>query len=153
MHTKYFMVYYNLMNFWHQINPGFQVIKLLPCSTQLSKKFQLLIKTNMLKNKDYLAFKLSNVVFIMLINVTMPTIVGIITFISMINFMLLNSAWIKFYNLGSSSAISLVKWMYLVDEIRSGSATSFHQKPADLDLHCFQKGYRLFQKLSTQCTY
>ena len=41
--------------------PGLKVIKLFPCSTQLSTKF------------------------ILLINVKMPTIVGILTFISMIN--------------------------------------------------------------------
>ena len=35
----------------------------------------------------FLASKLSDVVFIMLINVKMPIIVGILTFISMINFM------------------------------------------------------------------
>ena len=67
---------------------GPEVIKLLSCSSQLSMKFQMLIKTNMLKNKYFLAFKLSDVVFIMLINVKMPTIVGILTFMSMINFML-----------------------------------------------------------------
>ena len=42
-------------------NPGPEVRKLFPCSTQLSTKF------------------------ILLINVKMPTIVGILTFISMIN--------------------------------------------------------------------
>ena len=41
--------------------PGPEVLKLFPCSTQLSAKF------------------------ILLINVKMPTIVGILTFISMIN--------------------------------------------------------------------
>ena len=41
-----------------------------------------------MKKKFNLAFKLSDVVFIMLINVKMPTIVGILTFMSMINFML-----------------------------------------------------------------
>ena len=41
--------------------PGLKVIQLFPCSTQLSMKF------------------------ILLINVKMPTIVGILTFISMIN--------------------------------------------------------------------
>ena len=46
-------------------------------------KFQLLIKAKMLKNKDFLAFRLSAVVFIVLINVKIPTIVGIITFMSM----------------------------------------------------------------------
>ena len=50
-------------------------------------KFQLLIKTKMLKIKILLAFKLSDVVFIMLINVKLPTIVSILTFMSMIHFM------------------------------------------------------------------
>ena len=38
-------------------------------------------KTKMLKN-IFLSFKLSGIVFIMLINVKMPTIVGIFTFMS-----------------------------------------------------------------------
>ena len=38
--------------------------------------------------KKFLAFSLSDAVFIMLINVKMPTIVGILTFISKINFVL-----------------------------------------------------------------
>ena len=50
------------------------------CSTQLSLKLQLLIKNKKLINKD-LSFKLSLVVFIMLINVKMPRTVGIFTFI------------------------------------------------------------------------
>ena len=45
----------------HFVRPGPEVIKLFSCSTQLSTKF------------------------IMLINVKMPTIVGILTFISMLN--------------------------------------------------------------------
>ena len=49
---------------------------------QLSTKFQLLIKTKIPKNKEFLAFNLSDVVFIMLINVKMPTIFGILTFMS-----------------------------------------------------------------------
>ena len=63
------------------------VIKLFPCSTQLSMKFQQLIKLIMLKNR-LLTFNLSDDVFIMLINVKMSTIVSILTFMSMINFML-----------------------------------------------------------------
>ena len=51
-------------------------------------KFQLLIKTKMVKNKDFLTFKLSGVVFVMLINVKMQTIVGILKYMIMINFML-----------------------------------------------------------------
>ena len=38
--------------------------------------------------KKFLALSLSDVVFIMLINVKMPAIVGILTFISRINFVL-----------------------------------------------------------------
>ena len=51
------------------------------CSTQLSIKFQRLIKAKMLKN-TFLAAKLLVGVFILLINVKMPTIVGILTFMS-----------------------------------------------------------------------
>ena len=47
------------------------------CSTQLSAIFQLLIKTKILTNEDASCLSLSNVVFIMLINVKIPTIVGI----------------------------------------------------------------------------
>ena len=49
---------------------GSEVIKHFSCSTQLSTKFQLLIKTKIQTN----ALSLSDVVFIMLINVKMPTI-------------------------------------------------------------------------------
>ena len=48
-------------------------------------KFQLLLKTEVLK---ILVLELSDVVFILLLNVKMPTIVGILTFMSMIYFML-----------------------------------------------------------------
>ena len=48
-------------------------------------KLQLLIKTKMLTKKKFLTLNLSDVVFIMLINVKMPTI-DILTFISRINY-------------------------------------------------------------------
>ena len=52
--------------------------------------------------KKFLALSLSDVVFIILINVKMPTIVGFLTFISRINFVL---SWVeyekKLYNLGA----------------------------------------------------
>ena len=57
-------------------------------------KFQLLIKAKMWEKKTLLALKLSEVVFIMLINVEMPTIVGILSFnavMSMIKSMLSSS--------------------------------------------------------------
>ena len=50
-------------------------------------KSQLLLKTKILKNKYFLhAFKLSDVVFIMLINVEMTTIVDILTFMGIKKF-------------------------------------------------------------------
>ena len=66
------------------LRPGHEVIKLFSCSTQLSTKFQLLIKTKILTNKEVSCFKS----LIMLINVKMQTIVGILTFMSRINYML-----------------------------------------------------------------
>ena len=45
-------------------------------------------KTKIPTNKDFFALSLSDDVFIMLINVEMPTIVGILTFMSTLNFVL-----------------------------------------------------------------
>ena len=70
-----------------RMKPSPEVIKLFSCSTQLSTKFQPLIKTKM-PTKKFLALYLSDVVIIMLINDKMPTIVGILTFKSRINFKL-----------------------------------------------------------------
>ena len=64
---------------------GPKVIKLFSYSTELSMKFQQLIKTKMRREKTiFLAFKLSEAVFIMLLNDK----VGILTFMSMIKFKL-----------------------------------------------------------------
>ena len=49
-------------------------------------KFQMLIKSKIPTIKKCLALSLLDVVYIMLINVKMPTIVGILTFMSKINF-------------------------------------------------------------------
>ena len=69
--------------------PGIKVIKLVSCSPQLSIKFQLFMKSKMLEIKIFcVAFKHSDVVFNMLINVKIPIIVGILKFMNMINFML-----------------------------------------------------------------
>ena len=57
---------------------GHEVVKLVSCSTQLSMELQnyryMLIRTKMLKSKDFLVLILSDVVFIMLINVKMPIV-------------------------------------------------------------------------------
>ena len=60
----------------------------------------------MLKNKDFSCFQtIRYVVFIMLINVKMPTIVGILTFTSMIKFMLKSVEHKKkLYNLKARAA-------------------------------------------------
>ena len=47
--------------------PGLEVIKLSSCSSQLSMKVQLLIKTKMLKIQTFHALKLSDAAFIMLL--------------------------------------------------------------------------------------
>ena len=68
--------FYILINLRH--STGLEVIKLFSCSTQLSTKFHLLIKTIKYRQiKKLLALSFSDVVFILLINVKMPTIVGI----------------------------------------------------------------------------
>ena len=74
--------------YFYFLSSGPEGIKLFSCSTQLSTKFQLLIKLKYRQIKMILALGLSAVVFIMLINVKMPTIVGILTFMSRINFVL-----------------------------------------------------------------
>ena len=83
------------------MHPGLEVIKLFSCSTQQSKKFQLLIKTKIPTNEEVSCFKPLRGWFIMLLNVKMPTIVGILTFMSKIYFVL---SWVehekKLYNLG-----------------------------------------------------
>ena len=61
-------------------------------------KFQVHIKTEMLKSRDISCY----VVFILLINVKMTTIVGFLTFMSRINFLFCSSVRLcieKFYNL------------------------------------------------------
>ena len=73
---------------WLIYTSGPEVIKLFSCSTQLSMKFQLLIKSKIGKIWTFIAFKHSDVVFIMLIKVKMPIIVGILSFMSMLNFTL-----------------------------------------------------------------
>ena len=72
----------------HSFFSGPEVIKLFSRSTQLSMKFQLLVKSKMLNNTGSSCFQTLRFVFIMLINVNMPTVVGILTFMSMINFIL-----------------------------------------------------------------
>ena len=61
-------------------------------------KFKLLIKTKISTNEE-VSLSPSNVVFIMPINVKMPTFVGILTFMSRINSCSAELSMEKFYNL------------------------------------------------------
>ena len=60
-------------NFNLTYRPGLEVIKLFPCSTQLSRNFQLLIKLKYRQIKKFLALSLSDAEFTMLINVKVAT--------------------------------------------------------------------------------
>ena len=95
--------------------PGPEGIKNISCSTQLSTKFQLLIK-------KFPILILSEIVFIMLINVKMPTLVRILTFMSMINIML---SWVCHFPIGI-----LGKVWYLIVSIPDLCTLSFfeHEK-------------------------
>ena len=75
----FYINYCQYREHYHICTPGSEVIKLFLCLTQLSNR----------KIKKFFVLRLSDFVFIMLINVKMPTIVGILTFMSRINFMLI----------------------------------------------------------------
>ena len=78
---------------------GPEVIKLFSCSTQLCMKFQLLIKAEILKNKEFSCFQTHRSCIYYANNVKMPTIVGVLTFMSMLNFMSVELCMNFFYNL------------------------------------------------------
>ena len=114
--------------------PGPQVIKLFSCSTQLSMEFRLLVKSKIIKCwkiKIFLAFKLSDDVFIMLINVKMPIIVGILTFMSMINFML---SWVEhdfFLKIKWKKATDIcIIWASTRENLSSGVWEQYRCRPA-----------------------
>ena len=71
-----------------EVFPESDVIKLLPCSTQLSKKFLVLIRIKILRNSAFLGSDKPRMLFFPLIHVKMPTMVGILTFMSRKDFML-----------------------------------------------------------------
>ena len=69
--------------------PGPEVIKLCSCSTQLGMKFKNVHKYKNIKKFGLFKAQLSlECLFFPLIHVKMPTIVGILTFMSGENFML-----------------------------------------------------------------
>ena len=62
--------------------PGLEVIKLFFVLNSTEYEISSPHKKYTAEKKEFLAFKLSGIVLIMLINVKMPTIVGILTFMS-----------------------------------------------------------------------
>ena len=68
--------------------PGLEVIKLFSCSTQLSTKFPHFIKTKIPKSEEISCFKSLRCGIYHANNVKMPTIVGILTIMSRIKFVL-----------------------------------------------------------------
>ena len=66
--------------------PGPEVIELFSCSSQLNINFFQLINIEIART--IVLFRFKSQPFIQLINVKMPTIVGILTFMRRINFML-----------------------------------------------------------------
>ena len=69
-------------------NQGPKAIKLSSCSTQLSMKFQMLVSIKISRNSDFLGSEMPKMLFFMLINVKMPTTVGILTIMGRTNLML-----------------------------------------------------------------
>ena len=69
------------------MKPGAEVIKLISCSTQLSMKFEILINIEIAKIDGMFRFYSLKPAIILLINVKMPIVVDILTFMSRINFM------------------------------------------------------------------
>ena len=68
-------------------------------------------KLKCFKINTLFAFKLSNIIFIMLINLKMPTIVGIFTFTRMINYMLISVEHERFISLVPEPLISgIFQW-------------------------------------------
>ena len=73
-------LYSEQLNLQVHTQPGPEAIKLFSCSNQPSTKFQLLIKSKIPTNKEVYCFKsLRCCIFIILLNVKMPTIFGILT--------------------------------------------------------------------------
>ena len=73
---------------WSAIRPDPQVINFFHSQLNWLCNFNCSLKLKCWKVKIFLSLKLSDAVFILLINVKMPTIVGILIFMSRIKFML-----------------------------------------------------------------
>ena len=69
----------------------------------------MLIQSKSSKIKTVLAFRCSDAVLFMLINIKMPTIVDILTFMSMIDFMFSGDEHEKFYYRGPKIEISILQ--------------------------------------------
>ena len=105
--------------------------------------------------KKFLSLSLSDVVFIMLINVKMPTIVGLLTFISRIIFVLCLVEYEQsFITSGPGLAESHLQQTDLssahVLHLRCFYLPSEHDERPDSDLAAYCLQYRLPKNISTQ---
>ena len=83
------------------IKPGFEVIKLFSCSTQLSMTFEMLTSIKISRNSAFSGSDKPRMLFPLLINVKMPAIVSILTFMSRKISCSSELSMKKFYNLGA----------------------------------------------------
>ena len=71
-----------------QVRPDLEVIKHFSCSTQLSIKLKMLISIKISRNSAFSGSDKPRMLFLLLINVKMPTVIGILIFLTRKNFML-----------------------------------------------------------------
>ena len=111
---KFFLEYCHSVKYYGRSfgRPGQEVIKLFPCSSQLIRKF------------------------ILLINVKIPTIVGILTYISMIN---TTSERLKARNFFICRYISFYEQLKFCAGVELGMKKVFITLGPDLDTNCLKR--------------
>ena len=110
-------------SYFHESRPrGYKTFIMLNSNEH---EIQLLIKAKIPTNEEVSCFKSlrsSDIVFIMLINIKMPTIVGILTFMSRINFMLSSVEYEKHFIASGPSLYYFCKYCLIKIHPDSDSA-------------------------------
>ena len=131
----------------HEENQAPRLKSFFSCSTQLSTKFQLFVSTK-IQRKIFLAPSLSDVIFIMLINVKIPTVVGLSTFLSRINFVL---SWVEHWKSFITSRPGFVTHVfkrYLSQNLAKVPKFSLCSlRPFQTSLHTIDDSYLLSQTM------
>ena len=118
------------------INHGPEVIKLFLAQLNWAWNFNCSSKLKYKQMKKFLALSLSDDVFILLINVKMPTIVGILTFMSRMNFVL---SWVEHGKSFITSGTGIIYWCFVV--------YSFTMKQRQESIHQSKYMYYLKDKI------